>query len=474
MSRPVIVAAGGYAPHRRLPSDAFADVWGRHHTSGIESVAVPDADEDALTMAWEAATRALEAAGRDAAMVAHLGFATTTPPLEEEDLSVRLGSTLGVGEHATHAYHTGSTRAGTRAIRGALEHGPWGDDIGLVVAADAPEGFADDALGQGAGAGAAAVVLASDGPAEIVATGEGTYVAPGERFRRRGSTRTEGLDITSYDRSAYSRAIERALDDLTADVGTVGAVAVYAPDGKRPYRVASSLGVDSEVIRAGTTVHELGDTGAAGVPLGLVKALDDGAGSVLAVGYGSGAGADALLVDASAVPTQVDLGGNITVDYADHLRRRGWLTAGPPEGGGAYVSLPTWRRSLPQRHRLEAGLCRACGELAFPPEGACPACAERDGYDAVSLTGGGTIEAVSTIAAGGAPPEFDEQQSRSGEITIAIVAFDGPDGGQVSVPVQVADTDDSPAVGDRVTSIIRLLYTQEGVPRYARKVRPAD
>lgn len=471
MSRPQLTAGGAYVPRLRITSEAFADVWGRHQAGGIASVSVADADEDVLTMAWEAATRALSAGGYAGHDVAFLAFATSTPPLDEEDLSVRLASTLGISQHARLHYLTGSTRTSTQALTIALDAGPWTDGVGLVVAADAPFGAPDETLGHAGGAGAGAFVLDAEGGASVVATGEGHMVGPGERFRRRGSTKTEGLGITSYDRDTYRLAIERAIDDLGRAVDEVDAVSVYAPDGKRPYRLTSTLGVDGEVIARGTTVHQHGDTGAASVPLGMVAALDAGVSSMVAIGYGSGAAADALLLDVTDVPIDADIERSTEIDYATYLRRRGHLTSDPPEGGGAYVSLPTWRRGLAQRHRLIAGACQACGELAFPPEGACPSCESQVGFDEVRLTGTGSIEAVTTISAGGAPPEFEQQQSRAGDFPIAIVAFDGPEGGQVSLPMQLVDGDGTPGVGDTVEAVIRLIYTQEGVPRYGVKAR---
>ena len=89
-----IAAAGAYAPDLRIDAASFAEVWGSA-PRGIESKSVPDADEDALTMAVEAARRALAAGDREGADVGFLGFGTTTPPLEEEDLNARLGSVLG-------------------------------------------------------------------------------------------------------------------------------------------------------------------------------------------------------------------------------------------------------------------------------------------------------------------------------------------------------------------------------------------
>ena len=481
--RPRIAAVGAYAPRLRVPAEEYADAWGRFEGSGIEATAVPNADEDALTMGWEAATRALDAAGQGANEVGFLAFASTTPPLAEEDLTVRLGSTLGVPENATRHVFTGSTRASTRALSAALAAGPWGEHVGVVVASNAPRGEPGDERDHAAGAGAAAFVLDADGSGEIVATGEYATPYPGERFRTTGSERTDGLAVTPYDRTAFRETLAGAVADLESRPETVDAAAVQAPDGALPYRVAESLGVETEAIHTCATVHDLGDTGAASVPLSISRALSDGHERILVAAYGSGAGADAMVIDAGSVPVNLDLDGDRELSYAEYLRRRGEITPGAPEGGGAYVSVPSWRRSLPHRHRLVAGRCPDCEALAFPPDGACPGCGALVEYGKCQLPGTGTVEAVTTISAGGAPPEFAEQQAQSGEFGVAIVAFDGPDGGPVtdpaddtvSIPAQVTDGgSENVGVGDRVEATIRRIYTQEGVTRYGVKVKPSD
>ncbi len=469
MTWPSIRAVGAYAPRFYISSETFADVWDRHEAAGIERCAVPDADEDALTMAWEAAQRALTATDHTPDDVAYLGFATSTPPIDEEDLSVRLGSMLGVPSRARQSYRVGSTLVGTQSLCEALDAGPWGENIGLVVAADAPRGELTDAAGHGAGAGAGALILGDQGPGSIISIGHGSAVAPGERYRSPESTTTEGLGITAYDRRAYRETIVDAVNQLGEDHTNVDAAAIQAPDGARPYRLASTLALENETIYHGTTVQDLGNTGAASVPLGLARALAGGGERFLAVGYGAGAGADALLIEAPSMPLQTSIEPDIELDYPAYLRRRGALTGGEPDGGGAYVSMPSWVRSLPQRQRLEAGRCVACGALALPATGSCTACGEGETYETVRLSGDGTIEAVTTISSGGAPPEFDAYQQRVGAYQTAVVAFDGQNGDAVSLPVMVT-ADDSVSVGDRVTAVMRRIFTQERLPRYGLKV----
>ena len=248
-----IRAAGAYAPANRVPAAAFEDAWGRFDAPGVESTAVPDADEDALTMAVEAARRALSAGDAAGGDLESVSFATTTPPLAEADLTPRLGSYLDAPDDATTRMYGGHTRAGVDALLDALDrNGP-----ALVVAADCPAGEPDDRREHAAGAGAAAFLVGPDAPATVEASASVSAPRPGTRFRRAGSTDLEGLDVGTYGREAFVEPVEAAVDALEgvhADgdqarhvSGGVGydAAAVQAPDGKRPYRTVSTAAMAS-------------------------------------------------------------------------------------------------------------------------------------------------------------------------------------------------------------------------------------
>ena len=469
-----IASAGAYAPRLRIATEEYREAWDEA-PRGIDRTAVPDADEDAFTMGHEAAVRALSAGGYDGGEIEFLALGTTTPPMAEEELTARLRSTLGLPAGVATQTHTGSTRAGVAALEAGLDAG----QRGLVVASDCPQGEPESDIERAAGAGAAAFVL-DDSGARVVDRATYTEPYPGTRFRQRGETDVQGLGITPYDRTAFRETLAGAVERLDGDEdpGAVDAAAIQAPDGDLPYRVSGALGVDAEAIDATETVRDLGATGAASAPLGLAQALADGADRILIASFGSGAGASAMLIECSErdeIPADMALAGDVSLSYPDYLRRRGEITGGPPAGGGAAVSVPSWRRTLPQRHRLVAGKCPECGALAFPPEGACRVCAELVEYESVRLTDPGRVQAVTTIERGGEPPEFVPQQSRGGPYGVAVVAFDGPDGGTATVPMQVPLTGvESIEVGDDVETTIRRIYEDEGVIRYGRKALPVN
>lgn len=453
-----IVSVGAYAPENRVAAEAFEDAWGRFDAPGVETKAVPDADEDALTMAVEAGLRALSASDEDNE-IERVCFGSTTPPLAEEDLTPRLKSYLGLPSAVDGRTYTGSTRAGVDALLDATDSGK----TTLVVAADCPESEPDDSREHAAGAGAVALIIGDGAPAEIIEQSSYSDVRPGTRFRNHGDADVDGLDMGTYDRAAFTDPVEAAVDGLDADSDAFDAVALQAPNGKLPYRAA----LDNGAIAAVRTVSELGDTAAASVPLSIATAFEEGYDRTLAVGWGSGAGATAFVIEGTA-PVESSLEAGEEIGYPAYLRRRGDIVSEKPDGGAAHVPVPTWQRAVPQRHRHVSGECPECGAVVFPPEGACPSCLSLVEFDSVTPERTGTIDAATTIGQGGAPPEFAEQQAKQGAFGVAVVRFPAGDG-EVSLPMQVVG---ETAVDETVRAVPRRVYVEEDVPRYGLKALP--
>jgi uncharacterized OB-fold protein len=137
---------------------------------------------------------------------------------------------------------------------------------------------------------------------------------------------------------------------------------------------------------------------------------------------------------------------------------------------GAYISLPSWRRSLDQRYRLVVGECPDCGALSFPPEGACPDCGSEAGFNEFEPEGTGEIVAH-TVVEGALPPEFSEFEKKVGEVGVVLVELNEG----VRVPGMLTDCDPYEAErGDQVEKVVRRLYEQEGIVRYGYKFRPVE
>lgn len=135
----------------------------------------------------------------------------------------------------------------------------------------------------------------------------------------------------------------------------------------------------------------------------------------------------------------------------------------------AYISLPIYASSIDQRLRIVAGRCRGCGSLMYPQRPVCISCGKQT-FTEEELSGRGTVYTYSVIAQGGAPAEFDDQQTMTGTIIVAVIELaEGP-----RVIAQLTDCEASEiAIGTPVHAVIRRLFDQEGIVRYGAKFTPA-
>ncbi|HLE53633.1 MAG TPA: Zn-ribbon domain-containing OB-fold protein [Thermoplasmata archaeon] len=136
----------------------------------------------------------------------------------------------------------------------------------------------------------------------------------------------------------------------------------------------------------------------------------------------------------------------------------------------AHVSVPMYWRTIPQRYRLVGHKCRKCGNVNFPPKGVCKYCSASSDFEEVQLSGRGKVHTFTLIGAGGAPPEFAEQEKAGGSYPVTIVELEeGP-----KVIGQMADVNPKDVrIGMPVRAEMRRIYSEEGVIRYGFKFVPA-
>lgn len=122
-------------------------------------------------------------------------------------------------------------------------------------------------------------------------------------------------------------------------------------------------------------------------------------------------------------------------------------------------------REIPQRYRYEAGKCKGCGKVFFPPRTVCNGCRGR-AFDDVKLAQTGTVETFTVIRV--APSGFSDEAPYA----VGIIKLD--DG--VKLTAQIVDCDpEKIAIGDPVKLEFRRLQEdgESGILCYGYKFVPA-
>lgn len=464
--RPVGIAGVGVAaPSLRLAAGEIGRAWGTG--GGRATLAVCDADEDTLTLAWQAAERALEAAGTTPGQVSGLWWGTTRPPFAEGPSHPFLAAALGLGGTIAGGLCAGSPHAGMEALVAAWDALAAGHaEVALVVTSDALVPGLGTAGETGTGAGAAAVVLTALSPSESNGSG------PPARLVGRATRALPVVDRVRGDAEAGTGDVydarlfrEEIYLPLLADVGSAlggppDRWSVADPDGKLAAPAGRRLGgtlVSAEVRSA------LGDTGAAAGLLGGAGALA-APGSLGIVGYGGGRATAVAVEVQRPVPGAADAAGQLAggepTTYTHVLRARGQLEAqtdpipmGLPPGGAAFV------RGNTEMLSLEGARCGACGTVSTPPSvhPRCIACGGAD-LEVVALARRGTIQTF--VVNQTMPPPF--------QAPLPLVVLDLEDGARLMVQGVSADAPEM-AVGDQVFLTLRRYALERGIPVYGYK-----
>ncbi len=302
---------GAAVPRLRIRVEEIQAVW-RNTTlevlkGGLQLTerCVLRPDEDTLTLAAKAGTRALERLGLTGGEIGAFYFGTYTNPWDSRPSCTTLAEMLGLPRRLFAADVQFAGKSGTSAMQAgfAMIKATMVENA-LVIASDTvnrhvPPG---DNYEYTASAGAAAFLLGTEG---VIATIDHTasvarelsdfFRLEGERWIRCGSGL--GGDVFQLGLGQDSEAAARALFDAAGTTERdYDYVVLQQPYGNTPYAVGKRLGFERERIAPGAVADRIGDCGSASTLLGLAQVLDQArAGQrVLLVAYGFGAGADAL------------------------------------------------------------------------------------------------------------------------------------------------------------------------------------
>ncbi|MCC7568079.1 MAG: hydroxymethylglutaryl-CoA synthase, partial [Candidatus Methanofastidiosa archaeon] len=170
-----IAGFGAYIPMYRIKNSDIARVWGNNPDQvPVKEKSVPGPDEDACTIACEAAKNALARAALNPALLGTVWVGTESKPYAVKPTATIVAEVIGATPAINAADWEFACKAGTEALQGAIGYvGSGMADYAMAIGVDTAQGQPGDALEYTAAAGGAAFIM---GPAEeSVAVYEGSY-----------------------------------------------------------------------------------------------------------------------------------------------------------------------------------------------------------------------------------------------------------------------------------------------------------
>ncbi len=335
-----IVSYGSYIPKFRIRVEEIARVWGEDAEKikgglGVYEKSVPGMDEDAATIAVEAAREAISRVSIDPSEIGAVFVGSESHPYAVKPTATIVGEAIGVGNDYFSADLEFACKAGTAGMQicyamvkaGMIKYG-------LAIGSDTSQARPGDALEYAAAAGGAAFIIGSNPIAEIEATYSYTSDTPDFWRRDLQPYPSHGGRFTGLP--AYFRHVTSAARGLMEKHGYKPDDFDYAvfhmPNAKFPVRAAKMLGFSTEKINQGLVVRAIGNTYSGSSLLGLCATLDvaEPDERILLVSFGSGAGSDAFAIrvtdrieDYPREPAVWDkIERKVYVDYAIYLKHR--------------------------------------------------------------------------------------------------------------------------------------------------------
>lgn len=387
-----IISWGGYIPFWRLNRSAIAN-----GSQGEKAIAAHD--EDSITMAVAATINCLNGIDREA--VQGLFFSTTTSPYKEKLGAALVATAADLRRDILTADFSNSLRAGTIALRAAIDAVKSGSAKQvLVVAADCRLGASGSSWELNCGDGAAAFLIGDS--ENVIAEIDAFYsvcdeimdvwVVEGDRFIRSA----EGRFIS---KEGYSRVSGEAITGLMKKFNLRKSdftKAVFGvPNPKSQADLAKKFGFDIKTQLQDSMFSQIGETGAAYPLMLLQAALGDAKGNdrFLLISYGNGADAMSVKVTDQTENWPKDRGIKRRLevkktidDYKTYARWRGLLPTEKPPHLLGITAPPAYWREVEQNIRLRGVKCKVCGAVQYPPQAVCTKCHSKGQFEKVRVS----------------------------------------------------------------------------------------
>ncbi|MFK8031842.1 MAG: hypothetical protein AB8G18_16515 [Gammaproteobacteria bacterium] len=381
-----IARIGVYLPQLRLRRDAIASAhaWGvpalKAHAKG--TVATSNWDEDAVTMAHEAAREIVVTSESD---ISGLSFCSTSMPFADRSHATLLCEALGLQTNIPVQDIAASQRAGTSTLMAALQGQRSGE---LVIASERRK--AQPASVQEMTYGDAAVALTtgvSNLLAEFVAATSvnADFV---DHYRSADSQFDYAFEPRWVRDEGQLKLIAEAIESVLAKA-KCGALSVNRLVINAPTRVAAKLakatGLDN-ANSASVIAQQIGLSGCASPLMALAESLETAREGQLVLCIGFGQGADAMLFRAGPAAGKPEAfsaalsKGVEDTNYLRFLSNRNLIDMdwGMRAERDVRTAQSAYYRERNQITAMVGGLCSACGTVQFPRTKSCvnPACRE--------------------------------------------------------------------------------------------------
>ena len=306
MSKVGIISYGAYIPSYRISLEDIAQAWGKNSEEivsslGIREKSVPGVDEDAVTIALEAANIGIASFFANRTDIEALFVGSESHPYAVNPTSTIVGELLGLGHDylaADMEFACKAATAGLQAVSGLVSSEQV--RFGMVIGSDTAQSKPHDALEYTSASAGVAYILGTEKP---IATLEAytSYSSDTPDFWRRDGMRYPMHAGRFTGEPAYFThvlgASHRLIDKAHVNVEHVTHCVFHMPNARFPRDVAKRLGFTPKQLAPSLTVDRIGNPYSASSLLGLAATLDVAlpGDTIFMASYGSGAGSDAFL-----------------------------------------------------------------------------------------------------------------------------------------------------------------------------------
>ena len=463
-----ISSYGTYIPKFRLGKETLG--WNSAYERSVANF-----DEDSVTMGVAAARVCLK--GHDTYDIDGLIFATTTSPYAEKQCSAIIATALDLRRDILTSDLTDGLRAGTNALRAAMDSVAAGSAKKiLVVVSDSRQGPPRGETERNSGDGSVAMLISNEPTvAQLIGSHSisdnllDNWRSTGDVFVRSWEDRfatEEGLEkITGETLDGFWEKFSLKPEDISK-------IAMSAPDARKHTRLSQLLGFEKSQIED-NLFGEMGNTGAAFPIMLLCQSLEDSVKhqKCLLIAYGDGCdvigfeicGSDNTDYEQSNSLKNHLQSKNILTNYEIFARWRDiWQQddASRRPSANSPSATAMWREEE-KNLRFHGVQCEYCQYIQYPPQQVCVNCRSRGNGTPVPLsqrTGSVFTYSMDYIAGTTDTP-----------LVIAVVDFDG--GGRVLCMLTDREIDEI-KVGMPVEMSFRKLRVVNGIHNYYWKAIP--